>query len=95
VNWKKLSDMLFPDKSGLDEMTDSYPEAIKFLQDEIKEQREIIEGYKKKHPKNGTELNQWLAREEENFRRIVELLKQNRALRQEILSLKKSKKKKK
>ena len=96
MSWiKDLKDIFFPVKTGIGEMTDAYLKTIKFLKDEIDEQRKIISDYKKKHPDNGKELDQWLAREEENYRRIVELLQQNRDLREENIFLKKENESKK
>lgn len=71
---------------------DIYRASIDDLIKERDRYKLIIEGYKKHHPENGKELDEWAKREEELHKIIIKLMQENRDLKEELIFTKKFKK---
>jgi|SRR5688572_232797 len=74
-------------RAKLTEIADVYLKHIDFQDKQLEEQRKIIAVYKEKHPENGKELDEWLAREEELHKKIIKLIQENRDLKEHIIFL--------
>lgn len=84
---KDVWDILFPPRTPLKDVSQVYKDIIEVLKAELKEKNEKIDQYKKKHPDNGSELTEWQESETEHYRREIELVNQNRELRERIIFL--------
>lgn len=88
MSWiKDLWEILKGNRTPLKEVTGVYLEAIEFLKRELEEKNKRIEQYKIKHPDNGKELDEWRESEHKNHQRIIELLQENRDLRERVIFL--------
>lgn len=60
---------------------------IKGYRDLYEEQKNIIESHRTKHPENGKELDEWLAREEILHLEQIKLMREKRDLEEEVIFL--------
>lgn len=64
-----------------------YQKAIVDLEAELEKKIKIIEGYRLKHNGSGPEFSEWIEREREYHKQLVDLLQRNRDLREENMFL--------
>lgn len=69
-----------------------YKTAIEDLQRQLAETKASIKQHRERHPDNGVELDEWEQREEKLHKMIVSLLQENRDLKEELIFLKRMKK---
>lgn len=67
------------------EITQVYLKHIAFQERQLEEQKKIIADYKKLHPENGVELDEWLSRENELHQQIINLIYENRVLKEQVI----------
>ena len=90
MKWSILSaiwKLLFGNRASIAQINDVYIKHIEYLKAELEQQRQVIAAHKNKHPDNGKEYDEWLVREEKLHSKIIDLLQENKDLREQVIFL--------
>lgn len=90
MKWTILSSLwklFFGNRASIAQVSDVYLKHIEYLKAELDEQKRHIVEHKKHHPESGKEYDEWTAREDKLHRQLIEVITENRDLKEKIIFL--------